>query len=85
MEPALAGVSRQQQRVRIMFHLEAPIPPAAAQQDDLPGRPAGATPAERRIQALQDQIQATQDPERRFALLDELRQLVAAQRAADGS
>lgn len=78
-DPGSVGVSREEQRRRILFALEAPLPPPSAKPD---GKPAPSlTARQRRIVALQKAIPGVSDPARRMDLTDELRELSRLERA----
>lgn len=76
-DPALAGMSREEQRRRILFELEAPILPSGPSGSSTqPAEPKPRkTVAQARYEQLQAQIRAEKDLAKRLELTQQLRAL----------
>lgn len=94
IDPAQAGVSREEQRRRILFELEAPIVPGdeprSPTSDRKPTRAQSRVEQlERRMGTLRKRMAQEPDPAKRLAIRDELtilgKQIREAQAAAPAS
>lgn len=80
-DPGMVGASREEQRRRILFALEAPLPPPPAPKVDAAGAPVPRlTRRQARIADLRKSIPNVADAARRMDLTDELRELSRAER-----
>lgn len=81
-DPGMVGATREEQRRRILFALEAPLPPPPAPRVDAAGAPVPRlTRRQARIAALRKSIPTVTDAARRMDLTDELRELSRQERA----
>lgn len=66
-DPAMAGASREEQRRRVLFALEAPLPPPPEKSPA--ARPVSSK--QRRLEALQKRMWQETDPQRRMDAREE--------------
>lgn len=74
LDPSQAGVSREEQRRRILFELEAPVVPSDQPESSVrPSRAQSrAQQLQRRMDAVRKQMASEKDPAKRLALKDQL-------------